>query len=179
MSLRHHPPAGTGSNRVSDQWNGPNAHIVDGPGILLRTDAGAGPLALVALSNDFAVADGALRVVGAHQLVLTAATALGGHRVVIADAAGQARYPDRTNIAHADAVIGLTVTAASAGTNVTVQTTGDVVESSWNWTPGPVWVGDNGLPTQTPPTTGWLQLLGVALGSTRLVLTPRQAVLLQ
>lgn len=116
---------------------------------------------------------------GAHQLAMIAGEAIGGHRVVVADAAGQARYPDRADPAHADAVVGLTVTSGLAGESVVVQTTGDVVETSWAWTPGPVWVGDNGMPTQTPPTTGWLQLLGVALGSTRLVLTPRQAILLQ
>jgi hypothetical protein len=116
---------------------------------------------------------------GAHQMTMTAATALGGHRVVIADNTGKARYPDRTNTAHADAVVGLTITSALAGESVTVQTAGDVVEGSWSWTPGPVWIGDNGLLTQTPPTAGWLQLFGVATAPNRVVLAPRQSILLQ
>jgi hypothetical protein len=64
MSLRHHPPAGSGT-RITSQWNEPSAHVVDGPGILLRTAAGTGPLELVGLSSDFAVEANELRVVAA------------------------------------------------------------------------------------------------------------------
>jgi hypothetical protein len=114
---------------------------------------------------------------GPQTVVLQAAIALGGHRIVCVDSAGQAIYPDRSNPAHADAVVGITTGAASAGADVTVQTTGEMIESSWSWSPGPIWVGDNGLLTQTSPTSGWVQMIAIALSATKIVVTPRQATL--
>jgi hypothetical protein len=114
---------------------------------------------------------------GAQTLTLQAGIALGGHRVVCVDSSGQAIYPDRNNPAHADAVVGITTGAASAGANVTVLASGEMTEASWSWNPGPLWVGDTGLLTQSPPSAGWSQIVAIALSATRIVLTPRQAIL--
>ena len=114
---------------------------------------------------------------GAQLVTLTALADLSGHRAVVSDGAGGARVPDRSDPLDADAVIGLTVHAALAGQPVTVQVSGEVTETSWNWVPGPIWVGDAGLLTQTPPSNGWTQIFAVAIAPTTIVLTPRQAIL--
>lgn len=107
------------------------------------------------------------------------AAGVSGHRVVIATAAGL-QHADTGNPQHADAVIGLTLNAAAPGGAVTLQTVGDVTESSWAWTPGePLFVvGSDGLLSHTPPASGWVQVFAVAVSATRILLTPRQAVLL-
>ena len=50
-----------------------------------------------------------------------------------------------------DAGLVLGITAASAGTPAQVATSGEIVEPTWPWQPGPVFLGLNGAPTQTPP----------------------------
>lgn len=99
-----------------------------------------------------------------------ASVALGGHRVVIADGSTGVNYADSSNIAHLDFVLGITTGAASAGAPVNVQVGNEMTEPSWNWTPGAVWLGLNGLMTQTPPTTGFVCRVGTALTASKLLI---------
>jgi hypothetical protein len=103
-------------------------------------------------------------------LVLTASGALGGHRLLVALGAGLAGTADPGNPAHVGQVVGMSNAAAADGTAVTVIQVGEIVEPSWAWSPGPVYLGAVGVPTQTRPTTGFLQEIGVATGPTRLVM---------
>lgn len=103
-------------------------------------------------------------------LVLTAAGALGGHRLVVAEGAGLAGYADSGNPAHVGKLLGMTAGAAADGAPVTIIQVGEIVEPSWNWNPGPVYLGISGVPTQTRPSSGFLQEIGVATGATRLVM---------
>ncbi len=64
-------------------------------------------------------------------------------------------------------VLGIAQNGGPAGTLVNVQFAGTMTMSSWNWTMGqPIFVGPNGPLTQTAPTAGFSQVVGVPLSST-------------
>lgn len=106
---------------------------------------------------------------------LTAATDLGGHRV----ATMQGGYADSSNTNHAYALAGLTTQAVSAGSIVQVQSSGSLTEQSWNWTQDePVYVGNNGMLTQTPPATGFICIIGIPINNTTLLINIQQPIIL-
>ena len=115
---------------------------------------------------------------GGAAAITVAGEALGGHRAVIFDATGTARYASNTNPAHLGRFAGITQSAAVSGADVLLATSGSmVVEPSWAWVAdAPVYLGANGLPTQTAPTSGFMQILGMALNATTLFLNPREPI---
>lgn len=113
---------------------------------------------------------------GSQTIAVPAAQDLSGHRVVVVTAAG-AVYAEPGNPAHADAVLGLTTGAALAGAEATILTSGELTEPSWSWTPGqPLYVSAGGMLTHAPPSSGWVQIVALAVAPTRLVLTQRQTI---
>lgn len=111
----------------------------------------------------------------------TAGEALGGHRVVTRDAGGAFVYASSDNPAHAGLPLYLTTSAALAGAAVTVVAEGEVVEGSWSWTPGPLYLGVGGLLTQTPPTSpasAFLAQVGYAGTATRVYVDRETSVVL-
>jgi hypothetical protein len=109
----------------------------------------------------------------------TAAVAVGGHRAVILNADDQVDYADNTVLSHRDVLFGLTTGAAAAGDLATIQTTGELTEPSWNWTPQqPIFLGVNGLLTQTAPSSPALfrRIVAFAVDATRVVLDFREPV---
>lgn len=111
---------------------------------------------------------------GGNVIALPAATALGGHRVVRSVGDGMCGYASADNPLHGDDVLGVTLGAVVAGANTNVQVAGEIVEPSWTWTPQePVFLGANGLLTQTPPTdptAAFVLVIGFAASPTRLML---------
>jgi len=100
----------------------------------------------------------------------TAAVALGGHRVAALDAAGQAVYASALQAGDRLRVAGITLGAAGAGDLVTVQSAGLVVHAGWSFTPGPVYLGEDGQLVQAlPPGAVFSQVLGLAVAATRLL----------
>jgi hypothetical protein len=93
---------------------------------------------------------------------------IGGHRVVIVPAT-DVQYASADDPTHVNRVLGLTNNAAAAGDDIEIVTAGEVVEPSWNWTPGPVYLGINGLLTQTVPASGFIKQVGIAMTATRLL----------
>lgn len=84
----------------------------------------------------------------------TAGVNLSGHRMVLLDASRNAIYADNTTAAHAVQVYGLTKTAALTGESVEIVRNVEVLEPTWSWTHGgAIYLGANGLLTQTPPTS--------------------------
>ena len=77
---------------------------------------------------------------------------------------------------HVFQALGLTMTAADLGEVLNVQRSGPINDSSWTWTPGPVWLGASGNLTQTPPTGGNDLMVGVALSATRILLDLQQPI---
>lgn len=76
--------------------------------------------------------------------------------VVILD--GIASVASSSNAAHKGFVAGIATTAATIGNSVSIQTAGRLQDASWNWDVSLPWlfVG-NGVLTQTPPSSGWVQ----------------------
>ncbi|MCX4195971.1 hypothetical protein OMR07_10540 [Methylobacterium organophilum] len=98
----------------------------------------------------------------------TARADLGGHRVVCA-VPGGVDLASSDDAESASAVIGLTTAAAAAGSPVSVVTHGPVVEPSWSFAIGPVYLGRDGLLTQDPPTAGCVLRIGRATAPTVLL----------
>lgn len=92
----------------------------------------------------------------------TAAAVLSGHRVVSA-AGALVDLADPASIDSAERCVGITLQAAMAGAPVQIQRRGQVTELTWDLLPGPVYLGANGSMTQTPPDSGVLLQIGVAL----------------
>jgi len=99
-----------------------------------------------------------------------ASTSIGGHRVVIASGSSGAAIADKDTPDHMHRVIGITKGAANSGSQVEIAGAGEMTEPSWSWSVGPVWLGSNGLMTQTPPTTGFLLMIGTAIAPTVLMI---------
>lgn len=109
----------------------------------------------------------------------TADVILGGHRVVIATPTG-VNYADNTNTQHAFRVVGITEGAVLVGEQASVRVFGEMIEPSWNWSIGPVWLGSNGMLTQTPPASPavFSLIIGEALSSTMIFINPSLPVFL-
>lgn len=115
---------------------------------------------------------------GAVNLPFIAGMTLSGHRAVRAEA-GEAVYADCTVLTDAQQVLGITLGAAMAGASVDVQASGEMVEPSWSWTPGlPVFLGVNGLLTQTPPAVGFQLIVAVAVSPTKIIVGIKQPIIL-
>lgn len=83
---------------------------------------------------------------------MAAGESLGGHRLVQAGVDGRVVYADKDN---GRGLMGMTLGAALTGSPVRIAVSGIVREVSWSWDmSSPLFLGNNGLITQTPPTTG-------------------------
>lgn len=108
-------------------------------------------------------------------LTLPAATSIHAGRAVRL-AGGQLSHPDTTNTAHADQVAGVAETAAVIGGSARFRTAGVTENDAWAWAEGPVYVGADGVLTQTPPAGAWLMTIGRALTATSLLVDPEPPI---
>lgn len=115
-------------------------------------------------------------IVGAGiTITTTAGEALGGHRAVVVQN-GEAFYADKDTEVHAGQTVGITTHAATLGASVEIQYAGELEHSTWNFNPGSVYIGANGVLTQTRPTTGWVTNIGVALDATKLFINKMASI---
>lgn len=91
-------------------------------------------------------------VAGQLRIVGTAAGTLSGHRVVTRLPDGTIGYASNDDPAFLHNPLWLTTGAAEAAAEVTALAYGSISEGGWSWAPGPVYLGQAGLLTQTPPT---------------------------
>lgn len=116
---------------------------------------------------------------GATGVTKTAGVSLSGHRAVVLNSSSEAIYADSSVLTHRDKVLGITTGAASAGADATILTYGELVEPSWAWTlDEPVFLGLNGLLTQTVPTSGFVQRVGFPTSATSLFIDIDDAITL-
>lgn len=109
---------------------------------------------------------------------ITVQSAVSGHKLV-SIIGGNMVYADSTNLAHIGKISGLTTNAADAGGTVVISDYGPITESSWTFTPDlPLYVGTNGVMTQTPPETGFSQIVGYAITSTTIFLNFQPPIIL-
>jgi hypothetical protein len=106
-----------------------------------------------------------------ENITATASAILGGHRVVQVFN-GLASYADKDS----DYIgqLGFTMSAYDEGSSMQIFISGVVTEPSWSFTKGPVFLGSNGLITQSIPTTGTVILVGRAVSSTAMSINFQQ-----
>jgi hypothetical protein len=86
------------------------------------------------------------------QRVMTAFSAVNGHRAVVEVAPNQCANADTSIESHGNLFVGIALQAALAGHPVNIVFEGLLTEPSWSWTAEqPVFVGALGVLTQTPP----------------------------
>lgn len=104
---------------------------------------------------------------------------LGGHRMVVLNDSQQAIYAVNTTLTHANKVLGMTTGAAALGGMATVQTGGEITEPSWGWVlDQPIYLGINGLLTQTPPIAGFSLIIGFPITATKIFINLREPLIL-
>ena len=92
-------------------------------------------------------------VPAAIDTTLVASISLSALRCITTDGSGLAKYATPDTLANS-VVIGISTTSASTGQNITIKTSGQITDASWNWTKGAIYLGANGALTQTAPTGG-------------------------
>ena len=99
-----------------------------------------------------------------------AGEALGGNRGVIVGNDNKIYYADQSNLTHFNRVLGITTGAAVQDDPASVRVGGIMAEPSWTWDLDKfIYLGINGLLTQTPPGTGFLLEMGWPINPTSMM----------
>ena len=102
----------------------------------------------------------------AGNLFITAPIDLGGNRVVMADG----NYADNTNVNTLNKVIGITKTSALLGAEVEIVTVTELNGFSGLSINEIVYLSTNGTITQILPVSGYIQQIGIATSSTKILI---------
>lgn len=103
---------------------------------------------------------------------------VGGGRVLSLDNTGNLIYADNTINTTAETLIGISVNSAIPGDIVRIVYNGEADDSGWTWLPGKqLYVGINGVITQTPPTSGYVMPIGIARSPTKIVVQIRTPII--
>jgi len=114
-----------------------------------------------------------------YESTFVAGIDLSGHRAVVFNDVGKLVYADASSPSQGHAVVGITTNAALTDDNVTVKTYGDFEELSWNWTINlPIYLGNNGVLTQTQQPGAFVLVMGVAISQTKMFVNIRQPIFL-
>jgi hypothetical protein len=139
-----------------------NQTAIDSP-IYLTTISGIGPPGLSDLLFLTRIADGNI----------------GGQRMVIGNADGTCSYAHTTNVTHIGKVLGMSNAAYLDGENVKIIREGLVEFVGWSFDVDlPIYLGINGLLTQSASATGFSQIVGFAESPTKLFVNLREPILL-
>ncbi len=118
---------------------------------------------------------------GQIRLTAVAATNLSGHRMVTPRPDGTLGYASNTEPTHLHAPLWMTLGAATAGATVEVLCSGPASEPSWSWSTGPLWLGEDGYLTRTPPVAPFavfVAQVGAATGVTTAVIDRQPSIVL-
>ena len=103
---------------------------------------------------------------------------MSGHRIVVLDGNQQAIYASNLTPSHAFKIVGMTTMAVISG-DIPIQTGGPLTETSWNWILDiPIWLSEDGLMTQTPPTSGFSLIVGFPNSQTSMFIDIHEPVML-
>lgn len=104
----------------------------------------------------------------AGKFVYEAGETLSSGRAVIIDN-GQAFYFQPSDPTHAGRLFGVTLTSATTGQNVSIQTMGEVTDSAYSFSSDlPVYVRADGELFNTPGASGLVQIVGASTGADKL-----------
>lgn len=115
---------------------------------------------------------------GGPTVLRTAGTVLSALRVVT-ERDGSVYLADPLVQADTDFIVGITVTTAQQGAQVVVQRAGTLDDAGWTWIKDLVYLGANGMLTQTAPVTGAYVVIGSAPSPTRINVDIRQPIYLE
>ena len=110
-------------------------------------------------------------------IVYTAGETLGGHRGVILSNS-TAIYADSTILAHADKLIGINTDATLLGDIAYIRTSGELEGFTGLTINSKVYLQSNGVLTSTIPTTGFIQQVGIALTSTKILINIQPSIVI-
>ena len=80
-------------------------------------------------------------------------------------------YADKDILAHSGKVAGLSISSGAIGEPITIITSGEFEDNSWNWTVGnPVYLSNDGYLTQDTPTTGFIMVVGYPITDKKLLI---------
>jgi hypothetical protein len=97
---------------------------------------------------------------------LPASANLSALRAVAINDSGQLIYADAAMAAHAYRVVGVLTTAVTTGNTAQVLQGGKASDSSWGWARGtPIYIGGNGVLTQTAPSSGFILQIATVVSS--------------
>lgn len=105
---------------------------------------------------------------GNEHAVRTSLSAISGHRAVISSGSGLVEYASNNDMTHQYRVLGITTNSASIGADINIQTFGEIVEPSWSFVPGNVFLGTDGNLTQVAPSgiNKFSMVIGYAIDAT-------------
>ena len=155
----------------------PSSTIVVEQGTTVITQDPNGLSVLVAAEQGPEGKQGVAGPSGGAAFVRDAAATVSGGRAVALNADGEAIHADGADDDFAWRVVGLALNGANLGNPVTIATAGEVEEPTWSWIEGkPVFLGSAGSLTQTPPTSGFILVVGSAVGATRILVNVQQPI---
>jgi len=112
---------------------------------------------------------------GSDTVAITAAENLGGHRIVTVEGF----YASKDTATDRNKVLGMTTGAVSIGSEATVQVSGFIEESSWNWNVDlPVFLSTDGQLTQSAITSGFSLIVGKPRTATNLFISISEPIIL-
>ena len=112
---------------------------------------------------------------GSDTVAVTAAENLGGHRIVTVEG----YYASKDTATDKNKVLGMTTGAASIGSEATVQVSGFIEESSWNWNVDlPVFLSTDGQLTQSAITSGFSLIVGKPRTATNMFISISEPIIL-
>lgn len=115
---------------------------------------------------------------GGNTIIRTADTPISGHRCVV-DTGDGVVYLSLADLSHGERILGITLNAAGVGDPLNIQYSGEVTNSGWSWIPDePIFPIENGLLSQTPPSTGFCVYIGFASSQTSIFINIQQAIYL-
>lgn len=104
---------------------------------------------------------------------------IGGYRVIVSDASGYALHADYTNLNHASCILGVSTTAVTDNSTLTIRSSGFLEEATWNWTLyQPIYLGVDGVLTQTPPASGFIQIVANVITPTKLLINIKDPIVI-
>jgi len=106
---------------------------------------------------------------GATSLSYASGVNLGGNRGVMVENSA-AFYASNINLAHAGKLLGITMGAASQNSSVNIQGVGELDGFSGLTVNSKVYLQENGVISSTMPTAGFIQQVGIALTSTKILI---------
>lgn len=109
-----------------------------------------------------------------------ATVSLSGHVALTLDGAGHTIAADCRTSTHAATVLGVSIGAASAGSQITVRCIGLLESPGWGFTPGlPIYLGESGALVQAVPSSAlFIKQIGYALSASAVLIDLQPAIFL-